>query len=146
MHSSLVMTKCGLLLGIAAVRLWTGKEFKGANALKQKVNPTKVPIEEEESFRWLENLRRSTCLLARPEQCFLIGKPESDIFELFSVAKDLGTKFIDRTCAKRMTKDRGGAITKVMVESFAQGVHQIRGRTKKGENHPLDSGWDLGSA
>ena len=30
--------------------------FKGANALKRKVNPTRVPIEEMESARWLENL------------------------------------------------------------------------------------------
>jgi hypothetical protein len=94
LHSSLLITTCGLPLGIAAVKLWTRKEFKGCNALKRKINPTKIPIEEKESFRWLENIRQSTPLLARPEQCVHIGDRESDIFELFSVAKYLGTKFI----------------------------------------------------
>jgi hypothetical protein len=135
LHSSLVITTCGLPLGIAAVKLWTRKEFKGCNALKRKVNPTRIPIEEKESFRWLENIRQSTRLLARPEQCVHIGDRESDIFELFSVAKDLGTKFIVRTCAKRMTKDGGTSVAEVMTESLAQGVHQIRGRTKEGENY-----------
>ena len=49
LHSSLVITTCGLPLGIAAVKLWTRKEFKGCNALKRKVNPTRIPIEEKEA-------------------------------------------------------------------------------------------------
>ncbi len=137
LHSSLVITTCGLPLGIAAVKLWTRKEFKGCNALKRKVNPTRIPIEEKGCFRWLENIRQSTRLLARPEQCVHIGDRESDIFELFSVAKDLGTKFIVRTCAKRMTKDGGTSVAEVMTESLAQGVHQIRGRTKNGQTWGL---------
>src|SRR5436189_2682695 len=41
MHSSLVITAEGLPLGIAAVKFWTRKGFKGTNALKKKVNPTR---------------------------------------------------------------------------------------------------------
>ena len=41
------------------------------------------------------------------------------------MAKDLSTKFIVRTCAKRMTKDGGTSIAEVMAERLAQGVHQI---------------------
>jgi hypothetical protein len=77
LHSSLVITTCGLPLGIAAVKLWTRKEFKGCNALKRDVNPTRIPIEAKESFRCLENIRQSTRLLARPEQCVHIGDRES---------------------------------------------------------------------
>src|SRR5215510_9947980 len=60
MHSSLVVTTEGLPLGMAAVKFWTRKEFKGTNALKKKVNPTRVPIEEKESVRWLDNLKQTT--------------------------------------------------------------------------------------
>ena len=54
MHASLVLTTDGLPFGLAAIKFWTRKKFKGTNALKRKVNPTRIPIEEKESFRWVE--------------------------------------------------------------------------------------------
>jgi len=69
MHSSLVVTLAGVPLGISAIKFWNRKEFKGTNALKKKINPTRVPIEEKESIRWLENLKQSTALLGEPERC-----------------------------------------------------------------------------
>ena len=65
MHSSLAVTTEGLPLGLAAVKFWTRKKFKGTAALKKKINPTRVPIEKKESIRWLENLKQSTELLDR---------------------------------------------------------------------------------
>jgi hypothetical protein len=73
MHSSLVVTTEGLPLGIAAVKFWTRKKFKGSNALKKKIYPTRVPIEEKESIRWLENPKQATMLLNEPERCVHIG-------------------------------------------------------------------------
>ena len=66
MHSSLAVTTQGLPLGLAAVKFWTRKKFRGTKALKRKVNPTRVPIELKESVRWLDNLRRSIELSASP--------------------------------------------------------------------------------
>ena len=63
MHSSLTVTTDGLPLGMAAVKFWNPKKFKGTAALKRKVNPTRVSIEGKGSMRWLDNLRRSTELL-----------------------------------------------------------------------------------
>jgi len=57
MHSSLVVTSEGVPLGLAAVKFWTRKKFKGTNALAKRVNPTRMPIEEKESYRWIENVR-----------------------------------------------------------------------------------------
>ncbi|SFQ33641.1 hypothetical protein SAMN05216330_12811 [Bradyrhizobium sp. Ghvi] len=45
MHSSLAVTVEGLPLGLAAVKFWTRKKFKGTAQLK-KINPTRVPIEK----------------------------------------------------------------------------------------------------
>ncbi len=69
MNSSLVITTEGLPLGLASIRFWNRKKFKGCNASKKKINPTRIPIEEKESFRWLENLKQSSDLLAHPENC-----------------------------------------------------------------------------
>ncbi len=51
MHSSLVLTTQGVPLGLSAIKFWTRKKFKGGRALKYKINPTRVPIEEKESYR-----------------------------------------------------------------------------------------------
>jgi transposase-like protein/DDE family transposase len=102
MHSSLVVTPDGLPLGVSAVKFWSRKKFKGTNALKKKMNPTRVPIEEKESVRWLENLTQTTALLGEPDRCVHIGDRESDIYELFCTAADLKTHFLVRTCVDRL--------------------------------------------
>ena len=47
MHSSLAVTTDGLPLGLTAIKFWSREKFKGTNALKKKINPTRVPIEKE---------------------------------------------------------------------------------------------------
>ncbi len=63
MHSSLAVTTEGLPLGLTAIKFWSRKKFKGCNALKKKINPTRIPIQKKESVRWLDNLRQATELL-----------------------------------------------------------------------------------
>ena len=38
MHSSLAVTTEGLPLGLAAIKFWSRKKFKGTNALKRRIN------------------------------------------------------------------------------------------------------------
>ena len=66
MHSSLAVTTEGLPLGSAAVKFWSRKTFKGTTALKRTINPTRVPLDQKESARWLENLRHTTALFDQP--------------------------------------------------------------------------------
>ena len=66
------------------------------------MNPTRVPIEEKESIRWLENLQHSTELLGEAGRCVHIGDRESDIYELFCAAEQNGTKFLLGTCVDRL--------------------------------------------
>lgn len=89
MHSSLAVTTDGLPLGLAAIKFWTRDKFKGCNALKKKVNPTRLPIEQKESVRWLENLRQTTSRLGQADRCVHIGDRESDIYELFCTAQEV---------------------------------------------------------
>ena len=105
MHSSMAVTTDGLPLGIAAVKFWNRKKFKGAASLKRKVNPTRVPIEGKESMRWLDNLRRSTELLGEPTRCVHIADREGDIWELFCLARELDTHFLIRRCVDRLAGD-----------------------------------------
>ncbi|WP_280944759.1 IS4/Tn5 family transposase DNA-binding protein, partial [Mesorhizobium loti] len=83
MHSSLAVTLTGTPLGLTAAKFWTRTKFKGTLALKRHINPTRVPIETKESYRWLENLRQSIALVGAPERCVHVGDRESDIYELY---------------------------------------------------------------
>ncbi len=133
MHSSLVVTTDGLPLGLAAVKFWTRKHFKGTTALKRKINPTRIPIEEKESYKWLENIRQASDLLHRPAECIHIGDREGDIFELFCTAEEQGTKFLVRTCVDRLAGDGGTTINRVMRRSEAKGDYEIEVRDQDGK-------------
>ena len=133
MHASLAVTTEGLPLGMAAVKFWTRKKFKGARALKTKVNPTRVPIEKKESFRWLQNLEQSTALLAAPDRCVHVGDRESDIYELYCKAHELGTHFVVRTCVDRLAGDGQHTIADEMNEVAVKGLHRIETRDEHGD-------------
>ncbi len=132
MHSSLVLTRGGVPLGLAAVKFWTRDEFKGTNALKRKVNPTRIPIEQKESVRWLENLKQSTALLADPPRCVHVGDRESDIFELFCAAREAGTHFLVRTCVDRLAEGGGTTVSEVMGASRSGVPTRSRSATTTG--------------
>jgi len=132
LHSSLAVTTEGLPLGLTAAKFWSREKFKGANALKKKINPTRVPIEEKESIRWLDNLRQSTELLADPPRCVHIGGRESDIYELFCTAKDSGTHFLLRTCVDRLAGDGDHTIAAEMADVRCKGVHRVEVRDRHG--------------
>jgi hypothetical protein len=133
MHSSLAVTSEGLPLGLTAIKFWSRKKFKGSDALKRKINPTRVPIEKKESIRWLDNLKRSTNLLGDAARCVHIGDRESDIYELFCTAQDAGTQFLLRTCVDRLAGDGEHTIANEMAEVDCKGLHRVEVRDRHGK-------------
>ena len=119
------MTTEGLPLGLAAIKFRTGKTFKGTNALKKKINPTRVPIEKKESIRWLENLTQSTELPGEPSRCVHIGGRESGIYELFCKAHESGTHFPVRTCVDRLAGDGAHTVADEMDAVAIKGLHRV---------------------
>lgn len=140
MHSSLAVTPDGLPLGLTAIKLWTRKKFKGTNSLKGRgvdggkhsVNTTRIPIEEKESIRWLENVRQSTDHLGDSDRCVHLGDRESDIYELFCECESLETNFVFRTCVDRRAEDGEQTVLEVMDEERVKAVHRIEVRDNKG--------------
>lgn len=132
LHSSLAITTAGKPLGLTAVKFWTRKKFKGTNALKGRgmdggkhtINATRIPIEQKESIRWLENLKQSTQLV-NPERCIHIGDRESDIYELFCLANEQKTHFLVRTCVDRLAGTGNTTIARKMKREPIQGTHRI---------------------
>ncbi|HSW46191.1 MAG TPA: IS4 family transposase [Phycisphaerae bacterium] len=141
MHSSLAVTPDGLPLGLAAIKLWTRKKFKGTNALKGKgagglkhsVNTTRIAIEKKESVRWLENVRQSTANLGAADRCVHIGDRESDIYELFCECQSRDTHFLFRTCVDRRAEDGKQTIIEIMDEERVKAVHRLEVTDAKGK-------------
>jgi len=125
MHSSLAVTTEGLPLGLTAIKFWSREKFYGANALTKHINPRRVPIEEKESIRWLDNLRQSTRLLGSADRCVHVGDRESDIYELFCTANDAGTHFLLRACVDRLAGDGSHTIAAEIAETHCRGLHRL---------------------
>jgi hypothetical protein len=86
LHPTIAVTPERLMLGIVDINFWKRKaeiNLKGSER-------DKLPIEEKESYRWLESYRR-TCEIAREAantQIITISDREGDIIEVFDeVAK-----------------------------------------------------------
>jgi hypothetical protein len=92
-----------------------------------------VPIETKESIRWLEGLRRSVDLLGDPGRCIHVADRESDIFELFCLARDLGTHFVVRTCVDRLSGDGARTVATEVAGAHVRGLHRVELRGPEGE-------------
>ncbi|MBL9199144.1 MAG: transposase [Opitutaceae bacterium] len=132
MHSSLVVTEAGLPLGLSAVKFWTRKVFKGANELKRHVNPTRIPIGQKESVRWVDNLVETTALLGEPGRCVHVGDREADIYELFSAAHEVGTHFVIRSAYPRLAEDGTTKTETEMQTVRLKGLHRLAVRDGDG--------------
>jgi Transposase Tn5 dimerisation domain len=142
MHSSLAVTTAGKPLGLTAVKFWTRPKFKGTNALKGRVasgkhtvNTTRIPIDQKESIRWLENLEQSTQLV-NPDRCIHIGDRESDIYELFCLAQEKNTHFLVRTCVDRLAGTGNTTIARKMKRQPIQGTHLVE--ILDGKRRPIE--------
>jgi hypothetical protein len=118
---------------LAAVKFWSRKDFKGTTALKRKINPTRVPIEQKESVRWLDNLRQATALFDQPSRCVHVGDRESDIYELFCTAQALGTHFVVRTCVDRLAGEGEHTVAAEMQEVRVKGQYRLKVKNNQGE-------------
>lgn len=86
-------------------------------------------------MRWLDNLRLSTERTRAPERCVHVGDRESDIYELYCLAEELGTSFLVRSCVDRLAADGATTIAKVMAQVQSGGTHEVRFRDAQGKDH-----------
>lgn len=106
MHSSLAMPPEGQPLDTDSGEILDKEKVQEHGAQLKKINPTRVPIEEKESVRWLDNFSQSIERLGQPERCIQIGDRDSDIYKLYCLTQDLGAHFLVRrhTFADEMEK------------------------------------------
>jgi len=102
MHTSLALTTNGVPLGVTALKIWDRDKFKDTTSMKRKVNPTRVPIESKESYKWIENIDKSSSEASVSSKKLVhIGDRDSDMFELFELCDKTDTNFVIRVAHNR---------------------------------------------
>jgi hypothetical protein len=100
-HSWLAVTGNGLVLGLLDQSSYNRPEPRDESASHESKKVR--PIEEKESFRWLETLERSTADIPEGVRVITVCDREGDMYELFAKAETLGQPFLIRIVQNRMT-------------------------------------------
>lgn len=82
-------------------------------------------------------MEQSTELLGNPSRCVHIADRESDIYELFCTAKEIGTHFLVRTCVNRLTGDGRHTVADEMKKIKSKGLHKVNIIDKNGKKQEI---------
>ncbi len=124
MHASLAVTSEGLPLGLTSARYWSRKVFKNTTQMKRSINPTRVPIEEKESIKWIKNIRASNdAITENPTKLIHIGDREADVYELFSECDSANSYFLIRSCVNRLADE--STIVETLADHKYDFIHRI---------------------
>ena len=82
------------------------------------------PLEEKESYRWLQTVHKSRACLSKASQLTVIGDRESDIYELFADRPDQDTHLLVRSNTNRLTAS-GEKLSDCLTRSPWQGSKTV---------------------
>lgn len=105
-HTALAVNTDGVPLGVIDQKTWA-RAVETENEKKPGHKGFKRPIEEKESYRWLETLKKSKARLPGKE-IVVVGDRESDIYEFFQEALVEDVSFVVRSCYSRIVEDKSG--------------------------------------
>lgn len=84
------------ILGLSAIKLWTR-----SNDNENKINYNALPVENKESYKWLEAAQETKRNLPDARMLTIVSDRESDIYELFDRVPDYKTHLIIRSMHNR---------------------------------------------
>jgi len=132
LHSSLALSPEGVPLGILSQKLWTRTKPTGL-ITKSGKNATRIPIEDKESFRWIEAMRNVCEKVKDPRRVIHVGDRESDIFEFFHEAKKLNTHFLIRIRNHSRCLKSGGKLFDPISSTASKGKYELTVNSKTGK-------------
>jgi len=114
-HSCIAVTPAGLTLGLLSQSSWTREIRSDTSASKDKKRER--PIEEKESYRWLETMENSSEKVSSRVKLIHICDRDGDMYELFEKAENTGQSFVIRIVQNRLTVDGKKMIDEVKKSS-----------------------------
>lgn len=103
-HSCLLLTPDGIPVGLLAQKATTREEKNTAE--KSHHQKRSRPIEEKESYRWLETMKMAAQNAPSQVKLVHIADREGDIYELYALAQRIGEKFVIRAIHNRLSSDK----------------------------------------
>jgi hypothetical protein len=122
-HSCLAVTAEGLVLGVLDQSGYNREEAKDESASHESKKVR--PIEEKESWRWLETLERSTADIPCGARVITVCDREGDMYELFAKAQDLKEPVLIRIIQNRMTVENKRILDEIRKKR-CQGRVEVR--------------------
>ncbi|QEG35970.1 IS4 family transposase [Bythopirellula goksoeyrii] len=109
-HPLVAFNEHGLPLGIAWQKCWTRSKIKKMTTNEKGRWVRKTPIEEKETYRWIEGLRAAREVADTCPQtiCVCIADSEADVYELYCEPRTTSSgevHLLVRACKKRITVD-----------------------------------------
>lgn len=102
MHSTLAITPAGMPLGLLTQTFFTRPEGEAAH---QPNELHKLPIEEKESYRWLQAFEQTIALTPDDVDAVTVCDREADIYEMFDLAQKKKASLLVRAAANRALVD-----------------------------------------
>ena len=103
-HSCILLTPDGIPLGLLGQSAVTREESNSRQMSREEKRAR--PIEEKESFRWLETMRTAASNAPGQTTLIHIADREGDIYELMALAQQLDEKFVIRAVHDRVDADK----------------------------------------
>jgi len=103
MHSTLVVTEAGLPLGVLTQSFFTrpiGEASHKPEAQRLR------PIEEKESYRWLEAFAQTVALAPAGVEVVTVCDREADIYEMFAFAEEQQASLLIRASRDRLLAEK----------------------------------------
>ena len=100
-HSALAVTTQGIAIGLLDQKIWTRDP---AERGKRKDKRQK-PIEEKESYKWLESMEKSQVDIPKGIRLVHVGDREADVYEFYEHALANGQDFLIRVVQNRKTTE-----------------------------------------
>ena len=124
-HLGLVIdVEANQALGYSSMQLWHRALDKGT---KESRGYAELPVEEKESYKWIQCATESKTILSQAASITLVGDRESDMYELFTDAADQGLHLVVRNRINRKTQE-GKKIYEQLVDMPSLGSHEIKVR------------------
>ena len=139
------MTPNKVCLGVVSVKQWYREKLQNLSNAERKKKNYATPIEEKESYRWLENYKHANKLAQEHEDNIIvsIADREGDIYDIYEEAqnnitnKKNNSHYIIRAKTDRNTVDKHGKRTNQKIKSMLKnkeelGIFQLNvSKTKK---------------
>ena len=136
-HPMIAFDVDGVALGIIGQMIWTREEISKASKAEKNKRRKQTPIEEKESYRWLEGLQcaERTAAACPATTCVCVGDSESDIYDVFVAANRSGQanlQLLVRAGQNRNTTDGQDWADQVRkTDKIGDQTVTIRGRKAK---------------